>query len=89
MRHYHIVDFHMTDEAIVKFAKHGLTIEEVKEAVIWDPDKTAVWEKHKEHGGRLKVIGRCESNNKVILAFLDPYEVADGIWKPRTAYRVG
>ena len=88
MRDFHIIQLHITDEAIAKFAKHDLSVEEVEEAVLWDPERKATWKSDAKHGCRLKVMGRCESSNKVIVAFLDPWDINNGVWKPRTAYRV-
>ena len=88
MRDFHVIELHVTDAAIAKFAKHDLSVDEVEEAVLWDPKRKAAWKSDSKHGGRLKVIGRCESSNKVIVALLDPWDVNNGVWKPRTAYRV-
>jgi uncharacterized DUF497 family protein len=76
------------DENISKVARHQLTVSEVYEALVLDPERTASWGYDEEHGRRVMVIGTCESHNKVIIAPLDPVNEAEGLWRPRTAWRL-
>ena len=78
------------DDGLINKLKreHGLEFWEVEEAVIWDPNKEARWVRGKKHGRRLCVMGVSESHNKLILAFLDPVNRAEGIWRVRTAWEV-
>jgi len=77
-----------TDEAITKVARHGLTIKDVKEAMVWDPRKKAVWQEDYEHGRRLEVRGTSDGNNRDIIAYLDPVDTRDGVWRVRTAWPI-
>ena len=76
------------DENISKVAKHQLTVSEVYEALVLDPERIASWDDDEEHGPRVMAIGTCESHNKVIIAPLDPVNKAEGLWRPRTAWRL-
>lgn len=68
---------------------HDLRAWEVESAIIDDPHREARWVEDEEHGRRLMAEGRCEDNSKRIRTYLDPVNEADGIWKPRTAWRSG
>ncbi|MBU4174490.1 MAG: hypothetical protein KKB90_12190 [Actinobacteria bacterium] len=76
------------DENMSKVAQHQLTVSEVYEALVLDTNRTASWEDDREHGLRVLAMGTCESNSKVIIAPLDPVDEAEGIWRPRTAWRL-
>ena len=79
------------DEVIDKVAsKHGLTVAEVEQAVLEDPHRQARWtnEKQQEHGMRLKVIGQSWGSHRIIVAFLDPVDADEGVWRVRTAMEV-
>jgi uncharacterized DUF497 family protein len=83
-----IVELIWSDEADIKVAKRGLSRKDVYEAIVLDPNHEAIWVEDKEHGRRLMAQGTSESNNKVIIAYLDPENEFDGIWSVRTAWRV-
>lgn len=76
------------DENVIKIAAHQLTVNEVYQALVLDTDREAAWVKDDEHGRRLMVIGTCEFHNKTIIAYLDTVDEAEGIWRPRTAWRL-
>lgn len=76
------------DENISKVAKHQLTVREVYEALVLDTERIASWDEDNEHGKRLLVMGTSESHGKKIMSPLDPINEADGIWRPRTAWRI-
>jgi len=85
----HISALVWDDRSISKLkSEHGLEFWEVEEAVVWNPDMEARWVQDKKHGKRLYVMGVSESHNKRILAFLDPVNREEGIWKVRTAWEV-
>lgn len=87
----HIYELEWRDDTIDKVArKHGLTVAEVEQAFIEDPDRAAQWttDKFGEHGRRLEVVGSSWTG-KIIRGYLDPVDLADGVWRVRTARRVG
>ena len=77
-----------SDKALIKVARHGLTPSEIYDAVILDPNRELGWVEDETHGSRLMAMGVCESNNKKVLAYLDPVNEFDGIWAVKTAWRV-
>lgn len=86
----HIYELEWRDDIIDKVArKHGLTVAEVEQAFIEDPDRVAQWttEKERKHGRRLEVVGSSWTG-KVIHGYLDPVDPDDGVWRVRTARRV-
>ena len=84
----YIYELIWTDKAITKVASHGLTINDVKEAIVLDPGKKAVMVEDDEHGRRLEVRGTSEGNKKDIIAYLDPVKPRDGVWRIRTAWSI-
>lgn len=65
-----------------------MTIHEVYQALVLDPEREAAWVGDEEHGRRIVAIGVCEFHNKVIIAYLDPVNEKEGYWRPRTAWRL-
>lgn len=88
MKTVYIDDLLWDDENMTKIAAHQLTINEVYQALVLDTDREAAWVEDDEHGRRLIAIGTCEFDNKRIIAYLDPVNEAEGIWRPRTAWRL-
>ncbi len=86
MEEIYIDDLEWDDENMAKI--HHLTVEEVYQAIVLDPDRQAVWVEDDEHGRRVMAIGTCEFHNKVIISHLDPVSEAEGLWRPRTAWRL-
>jgi hypothetical protein len=63
--------------------KHGITGDEVREAIILTP-VSAYWEDSAVHGLRLLVTGSTRDRREVF-AVLQPLDPTDGAWALRTA----
>lgn len=67
--------------------KHGVTPEEVREAVCWGAAEEARWHNDKVHGRRLLVLGTPYHGRYRIMVVLAPLDRADGSWRCKTAMR--
>lgn len=77
-----------TDECADKLqTKHGVTPEEVGEAVQFGGYIEAGWHRHPKYGRRLLVLGDTYQRKR-LLVVLKPYNEDDGIWDCKTARRV-
>ena len=65
-------------------AKHGVTIDEVREAVCWGAADEARWHDHPEHGRRLVVKGSTYGG-RLLIVVLAPVDRVDGRWECKTA----
>jgi len=66
--------------------KHGVTPDEVKQAVLFSAYRDARWHSHPVYGRRLIVRGHTD-DQVPILAILRPVNEEEGIWECRTARR--
>lgn len=66
--------------------KHGLTPQQVRNAIAWGRHEKAWWDNHERYCRRLIVIAG-DAHGKVI-AYLRPIDRADGIWQCLTAWRM-
>ena len=67
--------------------KHGLTPDEVREAVCWGAADEARWHEDATHGRRLLAIGTPYHDRYRVLVVLVPVDRAAGIWRCKTAIR--
>jgi hypothetical protein len=64
--------------------KHGVTPEEVREALILRREAQARWEDHPVHGRRVVAVGWTYAQ-RMIIASLYPIDQHDGVWSLMTA----
>lgn len=64
--------------------KHGVTGDEVREAVILTPLERARWHEHPQRGWRLLVTGTTYAGRRLNLV-LYPVDAEDGTWSLGTA----
>lgn len=74
------------DRVVAKLRdKHGLSPEQVREAVSCGAHDSARWHEHPEYGKRLILLGRDADGSMIV--FLRPIDRADGLWQCLTAWR--
>lgn len=73
-------------EAKIK-TKHGLTVAQIKEAVLCGADEKSGWHKHPRYGWRLFLMG-TDSTGARMLVYVRPIDRVDGIWECVTAWKV-
>ena len=82
-----IVEVTVTPEIEDKLAaKHGVRLEEVRQAVTLGSYAVARWHTHPRYGERLIVRGRTDDDVE-LQVILRPVDEADGIWECLTARR--
>jgi hypothetical protein len=85
-REFWIAEIRVTAATEAKLrSKHNLTSDEVRSACVPDKYIRASWHTHHKHGKRLFVEARDRYGNLRIV--LQPVNVAEGIWRLRTAWR--
>ena len=66
--------------------KHGLTPEQVRQAVAWGGHDEARWHMDSDYGPRLILTGSDDQG--LLRVFLRPNDRADGLWECLTAWRI-
>jgi hypothetical protein len=67
-------------------SKHGITSDQVKDAIQWPAHPRAKWEDHPQHGRRAVAVGQTEG--KPVLCILKPVPEHDenaDTWEVKTA----
>jgi hypothetical protein len=67
--------------------KHGITPEEVREAVSLGAAEELRWDHDEVHGRRLLAIGTPYHGAYRVIAVLAPVDRTDGSWRCKTAMR--
>lgn len=65
---------------------HGVTGDQVRQAVSCGAHDRAVWHTHPVYGRRLIVTGRYADGS--LIAYLKPLDKTDGLWKCLTAWKM-
>jgi hypothetical protein len=64
--------------------KHGVTLDEVREAVILTEVDSSFWVEDEARGPRLQILARTYAGRR-LLVILYPVDVDEGIWRLGTA----
>jgi len=67
--------------------KHGLTSDQIREAICWGAHNQAAWDDDPVYGTRLVVTGTMGESGPLI-AYLRPLDETDGTWECLTAWRL-